>query len=433
MAGLIDYGIIKPELTNAFATGYAGAEKTRNSLLEQQQQRQLSDLQLQNALSQQQNAATEQQAWKEAGGDPAKARELLMQRGMGTQAMAVGTQMQTQQTAKLAQLKASGELMKAVTTRIMNNPDPVAARNAVIQFGKQTGTDVTADLQELDSLGSNPESIRDWATGHSLSADKMLSKFQPMSVAAGSSVYDPRTKTFNTAPERTDTDLIRNYNAAKGQGFTGSLFDYQQQIAKAGRAPAAERAPRTQQVTLSDGSLGIINMDTGAITPAAVGGKIAKGKLSAFAEKTAEQKQQLGKNVDQAIFELTKAIEPKGLIDQSTGSGIGRAYDVSAGFFGNAPEGAIAAGKLAPIADLVLKMVPRFEGPQSDKDTQSYKEAAGQLANSSLPRTIRKEAAKEILRLFKNRKNQFGTGDMTSEGTAPSTPAIAPPAGFTPD
>lgn len=205
------------------------------------------------------------------------------------------------------------------------------------------------------------------------------------------------------------------------------------EIARAGRAPRAEAAPRTQQVTLSDGSLGIVNMDTGVITPSTVGGKVVKGKPSAFAEKTAEQQKQLGKNINQAIFELEKAVEPKGLIDQSTGSGIGRAYDVSAAFFGNAPEGAIAAGKLAPIADLVLKMVPRFEGPQSDKDTQSYKEAAGQLADSSLPREIRKAAAKEILRLFKNRKNQFGANDMASEGAAPSTPAVAPPAGFTPD
>jgi hypothetical protein len=65
-------------------------------------------------------------------------------------------------------------------------------------------------------------------------------------------------------------------------------------------------------------------------------------------------------------------------------------------------------------------MVPRFEGPQSDKDTQSYKEAAGQLANTSLPNEIRKEAGKTVLRLMKNRKNQFVTQEMAQEGVAPS-------------
>ncbi len=54
-------------------------------------------------------------------------------------------------------------------------------------------------------------------------------------------------------------------------------------IAQAGRAPRPEAAPRTQQVTLSDGSLGIVNMDTGVITPSTVGGAAVKGKPSAFA------------------------------------------------------------------------------------------------------------------------------------------------------
>jgi hypothetical protein len=75
-----------------------------------------------------------------------------------------------------------------------------------------------------------------------------------------------------------------------------------------------------------------------------------------------------------------------------------------------------AIGKIAPVADLVLKMGPRFEGPQSNKDTQSYKEAAGQLADPSLPTAIRKEAGKTVLRLMRERKDQFGSADMATEG-----------------
>lgn len=41
--------------------------------------------------------------------------------------------------------------------------------------------------------------------------------------------------------------------------------------------------------------------------------------------------------------------------------------------------------------------MPRFEGPQSDKDTQFYKEAAGDLANPSKPVETRM-AALETLR-----------------------------------
>jgi hypothetical protein len=203
------------------------------------------------------------------------------------------------------------------------------------------------------------------------------------------------------------------------------------EIARQSRPPRAEAAPRTQQVTMSDGSLGIVNMDTGVITPSTMAGAPVKGKPSAFAEKTAAQRAQMGRDLGFAITQLSDITKDGGLIDQSTGSGAGRLADIGAGFVGKATPGAIAIGKIAPIADLVLKMVPRFEGPQSNKDTQSYKEAAGQLADATLPTAIRKEAGKTVLRLMQERKNQFVTSDMATEGTAPNTPA--PPAGFTPD
>lgn len=182
---------------------------------------------------------------------------------------------------------------------------------------------------------------------------------------------------------------------------------------------------RSTKVELADGTIGVMNLDTGEVTPAKVGQQVAKGKPSAFAEKTAAQRKQLGVDLDRTIGELTEVSKKGGLIDQSTGSGAGRLVDVGAGFFGQATPGAIAAGKLAPIADMVLKMVPRFEGPQSDKDTKSYKEAAGQLADPTLPNEIRKQAALQIVRLMKARKNEFVTPDMATEGVgvAPRTPA----------
>ena len=176
---------------------------------------------------------------------------------------------------------------------------------------------------------------------------------------------------------------------------------------------------------LSSGAMPVARPVTGE------GGAPVKGKPSAFAEKTAAQRAQMGKDLGFAITQLSEVTKDGGLIDQSTGSGAGRLADIGAGFVGKATPGAIAIGKIAPIADLVLKMVPRFEGPQSNKDTQSYKEAAGQLADPTLPTAIRKEAGKTVLRLMQERKNQFVSSDMAAEGAAPAQ--IAPPAGFTPD
>jgi hypothetical protein len=117
------------------------------------------------------------------------------------------------------------------------------------------------------------------------------------------------------------------------------------------------------------------------IPKTAAGAPPPKGKPSATFEKTTAQRKQLALDLDRAITELSTAAEDGGLIDQSTGSGLGQLADTAAGVIGQATPGAIAISKLQPIADLVLKMVPRFEGPQSDKETQSYKKAAGQLAN----------------------------------------------------
>lgn len=156
------------------------------------------------------------------------------------------------------------------------------------------------------------------------------------------------------------------------------------------------------------------------------------GKQSATYAKTEAQKRTLAADSKLVMSELAEAVKEGGLIDQSTGSGAGRLIDAGAGFFGKATEGDIAIGRLQPIADIVLKTVPRFEGPQSDKDTASYKEAAGNLANANLPREKRKAAANEIIRLMQKRQGQFITSDMASGNTA--TPSgVAPPAGFVPD
>jgi hypothetical protein len=149
---------------------------------------------------------------------------------------------------------------------------------------------------------------------------------------------------------------------------------------------------------------------------------------TAFTEKQAFGKTETIRNLGTAIANLTDVIKPGGLLERSTGSGLGRAVDASNAFFGRATEGAKAAAALAPIADLVLKMVPRFEGPQSDKDTQSYKEAAGQLANSGLPNETRREAAKVIIRLMTERKDQFGMTDQV--GGSGGAGATADPLGI---
>lgn len=230
---------------------------------------------------------------------------------------------------------------------------------------------------------------------------------------------------FEITPEGYQRYMSSRFQPVKSDVLSPEAEAQKIRLAQASRPPPTPReppAPRTQRVELSDGSIGLMNMDTGQITRATMGGEPAKAKPSAFAEKAQSQRAQLARDLDTAISELKDAVKPGGLIEQSTGSGAGRLVDVGARFFGQANKGDIAIGKLAPISDLVLKMVPRFEGPQSDKDTKSYKEAAGQLADATLPRDIRKQAALTIIRLMENRKEQFVTKDMADSGAPPAAP-----------
>ncbi len=139
------------------------------------------------------------------------------------------------------------------------------------------------------------------------------------------------------------------------------------------------------------------------------------------ARKTVSEKEAIPQ-IDQAISELRSASAKGGLIEQSTGSGLGSRLDTAAGFFGVSTKGAEATAKLQPIADIVLKLVPRFEGPQSNADVTSYQKASGDLANPSLPSGVRVAAAKELIRLMEKRRGQFGVkgADSAEAATAKS-------------
>ena len=303
--------------------------------------------------------------------------------------------------------------------------------------------DVAMLRQRRDALLSmgTPQAI---AAARALDSDIQLASKPPVRqvVSAGSTVLGPDNQVVYTAPATATAppSMVAEYNFAKttdGGSFKGSFKDYVKFRGEAGRAPPAPVQPRAATITTVEDPKNpgkFLQVDAnqykggGAGSPGVIGG----ARPSAAAEKVAAQKVQLGKDLGFAITQLDEVTKDGGLIDQSTGSGAGRLVDISAGFVGKATPGAIAIGKLAPIADLVLKMVPRFEGPQSDKDTKSYKEAAGQLADPTLPTEIRKAAGKTVLRLMRERKNQFVTTDMATEGT-PAAAGVAPPPGFNPD
>jgi hypothetical protein len=264
-------------------------------------------------------------------------------------------------------------------------------------LGNPSNENYIAHIQEglRDGLITPEQAQRSVQTFTAVPANQRVG-YLTQSLAKAEKVYEMNT--VSAAQQQSNATTIRGQNLTDARTREGQALQY---------------GPDVVANTVTDAAGNVTQFNRqGKI----IGQPGAVAKPSATFEKTQALQKQQNRDLTLAIKELTEATKDGGLIDQSTGSGAGRLIDAAAGFGGYATPGAIAIAKLKPIADIALKMVPRFEGPQSDKDTASYKEAAGQLADASLPVAIRKAAGKEVLRLMTARKGQFVTEAMANEG-----------------
>lgn len=426
----VNFNLLRRDGPANFAEGLMQGQDQQNALLQQQQQRQLGDVQLRNALRGEQEAMAESEAVKGS----ASLEDLAgryRKAGLGKQALATEAALAKQRTDKLAAAKTQFELLKSSATRIMANP--AAAVSELQRYQQLTGVDMSDDIAQIQQMP--PDQVKAWASGHALEADKLLPKFQSMSVPGvgvqtGTTDYTGAFTPGQVFKEQMSEAQKAQNKIAQGQLAVsqGNLNVAQQRLAQDAQGVTYQQDAQGNIMALpsrlASGGAPVARPVTGQ------DGAAVKGKPSAFAEKATAQRTQMGKDIKLAITEIEDAIKPGGLLEKSTASGAGKLVDVGAAFFGQATPGAIAAASLKPIADLGLKMIPRFEGPQSDKDTASYKEAAGQLANEALPTATRKSAAQTMIRIMKARQGQFANDVMAAEGIAPS---IAPPPGFTKD
>ena len=148
-----------------------------------------------------------------------------------------------------------------------------------------------------------------------------------------------------------------------------------------------------------------------------------------LAARSEAERRQEREQLTRVISELERITEPGGLLERSTGGGLNAIVDRVFNFFNAPTPGAVAVGALGPIASTVLMTVPRFEGPQSDRDTQIYQEAAGRLNDPTVPNEVKFAAAREILRLYRSRRDQFV---LASDAAAAPAGAAPPPGGAQP-
>lgn len=123
------------------------------------------------------------------------------------------------------------------------------------------------------------------------------------------------------------------------------------------------------------------------------------------------------------VRDPTGKVDPTKKGDIPTGSLLGEGVDAVAGFVGATPSGAQEADRLKAVGGWLSTKVPRFQGPQSDKDTALYKEMAAQLGDASIPVARRLAALQTVRGIIATYQKQGQ--DVWGEQKAPAAPAAA--------
>ncbi len=239
---------------------------------------------------------------------------------------------------------------------------------------------------------------------------------------------------------------VAEYEFARRNGFTGTFEEWQTK-ARAQAAPAdvqsyeyfSKLSPEQQQQYLklkrnvgSDFAIETVNgVPTVVYKPAAGGNSSIPlttplTSLPSQAAGASEIKRAEGQGsaLGQAQGTIAGGIQTKGsnanstktlldlaepLIDVATGSAGGAAVDALARVFGRATNGAEAIAKLKVLQAGLMTSMPRMEGPQSDRDVQLYREAAGQIGDPTVPAAVKK-AAVETIRQIQDKYIERATG-----------------------
>ncbi len=116
---------------------------------------------------------------------------------------------------------------------------------------------------------------------------------------------------------------------------------------------------------------------------------------------TLENKRQFNmQGIGGTIQSAEDLLTGKGGGNLPTGSSVGAAVDYVGGLVGKSPAGATEAAKLKSVGGALVSKMPRMEGPQSDRDVILYKEMAGKIGDSTVPRDQRIAALQTVKELW---------------------------------
>lgn len=176
--------------------------------------------------------------------------------------------------------------------------------------------------------------------------------------------------------------------AANARGWAGIANQRQQNGIMQDANNINRMAQRTQIVQGADGQSYLVDKGTGQAKPAQIdgGGTVQSGPTAEAAVKNQKNMGKLGDLITQA----------REILPNATASGLGAKRDEANRFFGRTTTEAQNAAKLSAIGGNMLMMMPRMEGPQSDRDVENYKLMTGKIGDPTIPAAERAAAMNAI-------------------------------------
>jgi len=262
--GLVNYGIIKPELATSFARGFERSQAqdmerraAEQELAGRQTMQQFNQEKLAQLRSERQQMLNLQERLAAAGQNPdldavfdvmiksgvpdyvtkgltgrqklAEQRQFARIMGFDTGAPAAAAAPAAAPAAPANAFmgQAPAAAMEAPANALMGQapaaaatPTPMAPRNAMAPMEPQTN-EISNRINQLIALGT-PQALQ------------------------GAQILQSQLSAMKPPKE---TAALQEYNAAVAQGFKGTFFDFKRRLAEAGRAPAAPREPAAPTVT----------------------------------------------------------------------------------------------------------------------------------------------------------------------------------------
>lgn len=298
----------------------------------------------------------------------------------------------------------------------------LAGLNGALHMGVISPEVAQTKISELSQIGEDPASLNGWAKTTLIQITKAKDQHDLTTV-------DANTRANN---QQSDANSRRSESTSiRGQNLTNSRAIDANAIAK---EAAASQLVETPQGYMT------VNKGTGMARPVAVGSQPVLGKDSTVAKNAQMADRLVG------MIPLAKQLLQSG----ATSSGAGAMADQAMGFAGVSTKGADAATALETVSGWMTSNVPRFEGPQSDKDTATYRTMAGLVGDRTKPMSTRLKALETVEALMQpysgNRTSPFsgppgtspattvaprpllpGRGGAPAPGAASAAPAGAPP------